>query len=137
MNEALSAEVELLTNLGWRLDTQTDTTASLSTRGPFSWWIFLFMFLLFLGIGAFIYVMWWLIFSNLHVFLRAQNGNVTASGDAWYLERQKVDVQRAIQMQRDIKEKGFWTVAGPSILGFIVVVGLWFFFIWLFIQIAK
>jgi hypothetical protein len=135
MNQKLAAELSELSSFGWKVTSQTDTTASVETRGPFSWWIFLFCLLFFPLVGGTIYVLWWLIFDNHNVFLTATESGVKASGDMWLLERQRANKEAALAFQRQVHEQGFWAAAGPSLLSIAFAIAFWFFLIWLFIQI--
>jgi hypothetical protein len=135
MNQALMAETTELTSFGWKVVSQTETTASLETRGPFSWWIFLFCLLFFPLVGGTIYILWWLIFDNHSVFLAVADGNVQTSGDVWLVEKQKANREAIIAFQRKAKEQGFWAAAGPSLISVALSIVLWFFLIWVFIQI--
>jgi hypothetical protein len=137
MNPALAAQLDVLSSVGWKVVSQTDTTASLETRGPFSWWVFLFCLIFVPLVGSTIYILWWLIFDNHHLFARVENDSVVTSGDTWLVDRQMVNLERTRQVQREIKEKGFWSVALPPILGVLATIVLWFFFIWLFVQIIE
>ncbi|HEX5940100.1 MAG TPA: hypothetical protein VFZ12_07040 [Dehalococcoidia bacterium] len=137
MNAQLATEVATLSDLGWTLHTSTETTASLETRGPFNWWIFLFCLILFPLIGAMIYVIFWLVTSHLEVFLHTEGNSVMASGDTWYVQRQKVNVEAARQFQRRVKEEGFWKAAGPSLFAALITIVIWFALIWLFIEIIE
>jgi hypothetical protein len=116
---------------------QTDTTASLETRGPFNWWIFLLCLIFVPLVGSAIYILWWLIFDNQPVFARMDGDSVRTSGDNWLVDRQMANLERTRQVQREVKEKGFWRAALPSFLGVIATIVLWFFFIWLFVQIID
>ncbi len=134
MNAALATEMDVLSSVGWRVESQTETTASLETRGPFNWWIFLFCLLFFPIIGSAIYILWWLIFDQHHLFVRVENEQMSSSGDTWLVKRQKANLERARQFQREIKQRGFFRAAGPSILGIVVAVAIWFVIIWVFIR---
>lgn len=137
MNPALATEVDLLSSMGWKVTSQTESTAALETRGPFSWWIFLFCLLLFPIIGATLYILWWMIFDNHNVFLRAQVDQVTTSGDVWLIERQKANIVAMQAFQREVKTKGFFAAALPSLIALLVAILIWFIMVWVFIQIVD
>ena len=135
MNPALSAEIGDLSSFGWKVTSQTEASASLETRGPFSWWIFLFCLLFFPLVGGWVYVLWWIVFDNHHVFLAASDGAVQVNGDVWLVEKQKADRETIIAFQKRAKEQGFWAAAGPSLVSVGLSIAIWFFIIWVFIQI--
>ena len=60
MIEPLIRRVAELVDTGWEPQTTTDTSASLATRGPFQWWLFVFMVILFPLLGGVLYVAFWL-----------------------------------------------------------------------------
>ncbi len=137
MNPALASEIALLSDVGWKVVSQTESIVSLETRGPFSWWIFLFCLIFFPIVGSTIYILWWLVFGVHHLFARVENEGIVISGDMWLVDLQKANLDRARQYQREVKEKGFWRAAGPSIFGVVSAVVLWFILIWVFIQIVD
>ncbi len=134
MKTSLAAEMDVLASVGWRVQSQTETTASLETRGPFNWWILLFCLVFFPIVGSAIYILWWLIFDQHHLFVRVENEQMISSGDTWLVDRQMGNLERARQIQREIKQRGFFAAAGPSILGLVVAVAIWFAIIWVFIR---
>ncbi len=134
MNTALAAKVDVLASVGWRVQSQTVTTVSLEMRGPFNWWILLFCLVFFPIVGSAIYILWWLIFAQHHLFVRVENEQMISSGDTWLVDRQMGNLERARQFQLEIKQRGFFRAAGPSILGLVVAVAIWFAIIWVFIR---
>lgn len=93
MRPALAAEVHGFVSLGWRVKSQTATTASLETREAFNWWLFYFSLLVLFGIGGLLYVISWLACSRVHLFLHAQDdGTLTMSGDTQFLARQRQEL---------------------------------------------
>ena len=134
MNTALAAQMDVLSSVGWRVESQTETTASLTTRGPFNWWILLFCLVFFPIVGSAIYILWWLIFAQHHLFVRVANEQMISSGDTWLVDRQMGNLERARQIQREIKQRGFFRAAAPSILGVVVAVAIWFVIIWVFVR---
>jgi uncharacterized protein with PQ loop repeat len=137
MRPVLAMEVEILSSMGWRVVSQTETTAALETRGPFSWWIFFFALLFFFLFGGLIYIVWWLIFDRHDLFLRVDNDQVVTSGDVWLVQRQRADLERTRQFWLEAKQKGFWSAAWPSIVAFAVGIVIWFILIWAFIQLVR
>ncbi len=137
MNPALAAEVETLVNLGWSVRTQTDTSASLEMRKPFNWWFFLLSLLLFVGIGAAIYVLYWLITSEADLFVRQDGGAVVISGDTELLSRQREEMQQTSEFQRDLRERGFWSATWPSLAAALVTILVWFLIIWGFVALIR
>ena len=137
MSPPLAQEVDLLVNLGWTLQSQTDTTAALQTRGPFNWWIFAISILLFLGLGGLIYIAFWLLGSRADVFLRVENGSVVYAGDSWLVQRHKLDMAKARRFHQDMQERGFWTAAWPSIVSLLVALVVWFLLIWAFVNLIR
>ena len=137
MNPALAVEVETLVNLGWSVRTQTETSASLEMRRPFNWWFFLLSLLLFVGIGAVIYVLYWLITSEADLFLRQDGGTVVMSGDTGLLSRQKAESKRTGELQRDLRKRGFWKAAGPSLAAALFSIVVWFLIIWGFVALIR
>ena len=137
MNPKLAAEMDTLVNLGWTIKTQTETTASLETRGPFNWWIFVLCLVIFFGFGVLIYTLYWLIASRSDVFLRADGDNVSMSGDVWEVQRQKANMEQAIAFQREVKQRGFWSAAGPSLIAALITIAVWFLIIWGFVALIS
>ena len=67
MADAVSSRVAELVDLGWEPRTGTETTASLSTQGPFNWWLFVFVIILFPLIRGLLYLVFWLATSRVTV----------------------------------------------------------------------
>ena len=137
MNQALAAEVHTLVDMGWTLRSGTDTTAALQTRGPFNWFLFALSMLFFLGVGGLIYLTFWLTTDRADVFLRVADDRVRIAGDDLLVERQKAEEERTRRLVLDVKERGFWLAAWPSVLAAVVNIGLWFLLIWAFVTIVR
>lgn len=132
MSDALAKRIGELTEMGWTLKSHTDTSASLDTRRPFNWWLFLLFVILLFGFGALLYLMFYLLMPKSQVFLVDKNGTVSATGDLWYIEKQEQHREMWVKKQKDIQEKGFLKVMWPSIIAVILMIAMWFFWIWLF-----
>ena len=137
MDPALAAEIETLVSLGWSVRTQTDTSASLEVRRPFHWWIFLLSLLLFIGVGAVIYVLYWFITSEADLFVHQDEGTLVMSGDTGLLSRQKAESKRTGELQRDLRKRGFWKAAGPSLAAALFSIVVWFLIIWGFVALIR
>ena len=137
MDPVLAAEVETLVNLGWSVGTQTDTSAYLKMRRPFHWWIFLVSLLLFLGIGGVMYVLYWLITADADLFVHQVGDNLLITGDTELLSRQKAETQQSSEFQRDLRNRGFWGAAGPSLAAALVSMSVWFLIIWGFVALIR
>lgn len=137
MDAALSSEVGELVHMGWRVHSQTETTAALETRSPFNWLVFALAILLFFGLGGLLYIAYWLIVSRDHLFLSAQNGKIVASGDTWLVEQQRADAAAAHNLAVEIHRRGFWDVMWPSIVATILMIVLWIVIIRIAIAIAR
>lgn len=133
MKEQVSAKVAELVDMGWRPSAFTETTASLTTRGPFNWWLFVIILLLFPVVGGVLYLAFWLATSRVTVFVFEKDGETQTSGDGWMVDLQMARREAVIQEQRQIKEQGFWKVMWPKILLMAVMFGLWALLImWIF-----
>lgn len=130
MHAALASETGRLVDWGWDVKSNTDTTAFLETRGPFNWLLFAVLVLLFPFIGGLLYIVFWLIASRVHLFLRMDGDRVVPSGDVWYVEGQAAQAEASRQMAADIKQRGFWKAMGPSIVSVIIGIALWILLIW-------
>ncbi len=137
MSDALTARIAELTDMGWELKSHTESTAALQTRAPFNWWAFLLWMLLLWGFGMLLYTMYYLLKPKSQLFLVDKDGEITTSGDLRYLQKQESQKEMVIRRNQAIKEKGFFGAMWPSILGMIFIFALWFFWIWLFIQIID
>jgi len=56
MEAALSQRVHELVENGWEPTTTTETTASVTGRRPFAWWLFLILVFLFPLFGGVLYL---------------------------------------------------------------------------------
>ena len=137
MDPALSEKVLRLSNFGWEVKSHTEKSVALSMRSPFSWLWFAFWFLCFLGFGAIMYFFWWLSTSKKSLFLSSQGGEVVTSGDTFYVTQQEARAEQVIRAKQEISEKGFFKAVLPSVLAFIVVLAVWFFIIWLLVEIFE
>lgn len=136
MTEALAARVSDLTNLGWELKSQTETTAALETRRPFNWHFFALMLVLFPGFGGALYAAFWAVTPHAHLFLSERNGEVVTSGGTRLLSQQSRDIELARRVQEDLHTRGFWSTVGTSLLAMTLVVLVWAFAVWAFLQSA-
>ncbi len=125
MDAALSTDVGALVHMGWRVQSQTETTAALETRSPFNWFVFALAILLFFGFGGLLYIAYWMIVSREHLFLSVRDGQVAASGDTWLVEQQQADAAAARRLSVEIHRRGFWDVMWPSIVAMILMIVLW------------
>ena len=137
MVSELMTRVAELVELGWTLTSQTETTAGLETRRPINWWILALSILLLFGLGALLYLAYWLVASRAHIFLAVKDGVLVPSGDLWLVEQQERERERSIQRAQEIKQRGFWRVMWPAVLAWIGIVVLWFVMIWAFIKLAT
>jgi hypothetical protein len=137
MDSILSAEVSRLMHHGWHVRSQTDNTASLDTRTPFNWLWFALAILLFFGFGGLLYIAFWLIVSQAHLFLHVENGQVISSGDTWLVERQRANDAEARRLAIEIKQHGFWRVMWPAIVSTLLMLVLWIALIRLVIAITS
>ncbi len=125
MIEPLNRRVAEFVDMGWEPQATTDTSASLTTRGPFQWWLFVFVVILFPLLGGVLYVAFWLATSRVVVFLHQQDGEVTTSGGTRTLEYQQTQQAAARDQQRQIRERGFWPVMWPKMLVMFAFLVLW------------
>jgi hypothetical protein len=125
MDPLLSAEVGRLAHFGWRVRSQTESTAALETQSPFNWLFFALAILLFFGLGGLLYIVYWLVVSREHLFLHIENGQVVSNGDTWLVEQQRVNEVEAHRVAVAIKQRGFWSVMWPSIVATLVMLVLW------------
>jgi len=133
MKESVGEKVAELVNLGWRPCTCTDTSASLTTRGPFNWWLFVIIIILFPIVGGLLYLAFWLATSRVTVFVFEKDGEIQLSGDTWMVDLQLAQREAFIEEQRLVKEKGFWKVMWPKVLLMAVMLGLWVWLLtWIF-----
>ena len=130
MIKELSARVSELVNMGWVLQSQTDTTATLTTRRPINWWLFMFFLVFLFLLGALIYLIIWYTTSRAQIFLSVEDGKVTQNGDIHLLQQQESMRAKSLEQAQKIKEQGFWKTMWPSVLVWVLVMGLWFWFFW-------
>ena len=132
MNPTLAAEIARLTNMGWRIVSHTDSTASLETRGPFNWLLFALSILIFFGVGGLLYVAFWLVASRAHLFIHMDGEQMVSSGDTWLVVQQEVDEELSRRRAEAIKRQGFWKVMWPSIVAMLLAMGAWIILIRIF-----
>ncbi|WP_143001899.1 hypothetical protein [Nitrosomonas mobilis] len=119
--------------MGWRPCTSTETTASLTTRGPFNWWLFIIIVILFPIVGGLFYLGFWLATSRATIYVFEKDGEIQISGDAWMVDLQMARREALIQELRQVKEQGFWKVMWPKMLLMAIMFGLWVLLIvWIF-----
>jgi hypothetical protein len=133
MKEDVSVKVSELVDMGWRPCTSTETTASLRTRGPVNWWLFIILIFLFPFMGGLLYLAFWLATSRVTVFVFEKGGEIQMSGDVWMVELQTARREAIIEEQRQIKEEGFWKVMWPKLVLMVVMFAMWvLLFAWIF-----
>jgi hypothetical protein len=125
MNPMLSQRVAELVANGWEPVTTTDTTASLTGRRPFAWWLFLIVIFLFPLFGGLLYLIFWLATSKATVFLHVDGEQIAVAGDEWLIALQEAQREAYVERQREIKEKGFLRVMWPQLLMSLVLIALW------------
>lgn len=125
MHAALTQRVDSLVNLGWEPKTTTETTASLTGRRPFNWWLFLFVVVFFPVFGGVLYLLFWYTTSRATVFLHEDGGAVVVAGDKWLVESQEAQQEAILVRQRQIRERGFLAVMWPQLLVFLVLIVGW------------
>jgi hypothetical protein len=127
MTPILSQRVAELVASGWEPVATTDTTASLTGRRPFAWWLFLIVIFLFPLFGGILYLIFWLATSKATVFLYVKDEDIAVAGDKWLLELQHAQREVYVERQRQIKEKGFLRVMWPQLLVSLVLIALWIY----------
>jgi hypothetical protein len=133
MHTALATRVDQLVECGWEPQTTTETTASLTGRSPFNWWLFLLVVIFFPLFGGILYLIFWLATSRATVFLHQEGDEVVTAGDLWLVRQQEAHREAFVQEQRQIKERGFWAVMWPKLLVFLAFLFLWVVFLrWYF-----
>lgn len=137
MTAALAKRIGLLTDMGWSVRSQTESTAALETRRPFNWMIFLLLLIFSLGGGALLYTGYWLLTSRAQIFPAVEEEGIAVHGDTWLVQNQERDIARAIEAAEAIRQRGFWSVMWPSVVGSFVFVGVWFLLIWGFIALVR
>ena len=130
MTGELVTSIGELVDMGWNVKSQTENTAILETRRPINWWLFLLFFILFFFVGALIYLIVWSLTAKANVFLAAKDGEIMQYGDVWLVERYKVMREKSIEKAQEVKKRGFWAVMWPSVILWIVIIGLWVWLIW-------
>jgi hypothetical protein len=133
MHVALAKRVDELVECGWEPHATTETSAALTGRRPFNWWLFLMVVVFFPFFGGILYLIFWLSTSRASVFLHAEGDEVVAAGDLWLIQLQEAGREAYIREQRQIKERGFLAVMWPKLLAFLVAMVLWVAFVrWYF-----
>jgi hypothetical protein len=127
MEAVLSQRVDELVANGWEPVTTTETTASLTGRRPFAWWLFLIVIFLFPLFGGLLYLIFWIATSKSTVFLHVDAGNVVVAGDEWLIRLQEAEREVYVERQRQIKEKGFLRVMRPQLVVSLLLIGLWIY----------
>jgi len=133
MQTALAKRIDELVDLGWEPVTTTETSSSLVSRRPFSWWLFLFVIIFFPLLGGVFYLIFWLATSRATIFLHQDGDEVHAAGDLWLIRHQEARREAFLEERKQIKERGFLAVMWPQLLAFLVLLFLWFRFVrWYF-----
>ena len=133
MHSTLAKRIGELVEFGWEPQTTTETTASLTGRRDFSWWLFLLVIIFFPLFGGILYLIFWLSTSRATVFLHQEGDDVVSSGDLWLVQLQEDRKEAVIEEQKKIKERGFLAVMWPKLLAFLVLLVLWVLFLqWYF-----
>jgi len=133
METALSQRVHELVECGWEPLTTTETTAALTGRGPFAWWLFLVLIFLFPLFGGLLYLIFWLATSRATVFLHMEGDEVVISGDQWLIKRQELERESYVERQREIKERGFLPAMWPHLLVSLLMIAAYVVFLkWYF-----
>ena len=133
MQTALAKRIDELVEIGWEPVTTTETSASLIGRRPFSWWLFLLVIVFFPLFGGILYLVFWLATSRATVFLHQEAAEVHMAGDTWLVSLQEQQRAAMVEQRRQIRERGFLSVMWPQLLSFLVLLGLWIWFLrWYF-----
>ncbi len=127
MTPILGQRVAELVASGWEPVTTTESTASLSGRRPFAWWLFLILIFLFPFFGGLLYLIFWLGTSKATVFLRADGEELAIAGDKWLIDLQESQREAFVERQRQIKEKGFLKVMWPQLVVSLLLIALWIY----------
>ncbi len=125
MKTELGERVAELVELGWDPQAVTESSAALHTRGPFNWWLFLLVLVVFPVVGGVLYLVFWMATSRVTLFLRQEGDAVHVAGDAWLLDLQMARKEAVVQEQREIKERGFWPVMWPKLVAFLGLLLVW------------
>ena len=137
MNPALAARIGELTDLGWGVRSQTESTAALETRSRFHWGVLLILLIFFLGFGAILYVGYWLLTSRQQVFLKADGNEVSIHGDVWFVESQMASLEAARRTIEEVRRRGFWATMWPSLVALALSLAVWLGIISLFVAIVR
>ncbi len=133
MHATLAKRVEELVEVGWEPHAITETTASLTGRRPFNWWLFVFVVVFFPLFGGILYLIFWLATSRATVFLHQEGDELVAAGDLWLVRHQEARREAFVEEQRQVKERGFLAVMWPKLLVFLALLILWVIFLrWYF-----
>jgi hypothetical protein len=133
MHATLAKRVEELVEVGWEPHAITETTASLTGRRPFNWWLFVFVVIFFPLFGGILYLIFWLATSRATVFLHQEGDELVAAGDLWLVRHQEARRDAFVEEQRQVKERGFLAVMWPKLLVFLALLILWVIFLrWYF-----
>ena len=133
MHATLAKRVEELVEVGWEPHAITETTASLTGRRPFNWWLFVFVVVFFPLFGGILYLIFWLATSRATVFLHQEGDELVAAGDLWLVRHQEARRDAFVEEQRRVKERGFLAVMWPKLLVFLALLILWVIFLrWYF-----
>jgi hypothetical protein len=133
MQTALAKRIDELVEIGWEPVATTETSASLIGRRPFSWWLFLLVIVFFPLFGGILYLVFWLATSRATVFLHQESAEVHIAGDTWLVSLQEQQRAAMVEQRRQIRERGFLSVMWPQLLSFLVLLGLWVWFLrWYF-----
>ena len=127
MQAKLSQHVDTLVANGWEPVTTTETTASLTGRRPFAWWLFLIVIFIFPLFGGLLYLIFWLATSKATVFLHVEDDQVVVAGDEWLIKLQESEREAYVERQRRIKEKGFLRVMWPQLLVSLLFLAFWIY----------
>ena len=127
MTPMLTQRVAELVASGWEPATATETTASLTGRRPFAWWLFLIVIFLFPLFGGILYLIFWLATSKATVFLYTEDESIAVAGDKWLIELQQAQREALVERQRKIKEQGFLRVMWPQLLVSLLLIALWIY----------
>jgi hypothetical protein len=128
MQAALAKRIDELVECGWEPIATTETSASLRSRRPFHWWLFVFVLIFLPVFGGAFYLLFWLATSRVSIFLHQEGDEVHAAGDLWLVRMQEARREAFIEEQRQIKERGFLAVMWPKLLIFSALLIGW---IWL------
>ena len=125
MDSRVGAKVAELVNNGWELTTATQTTASLTGRRPFAWWLFILVIFLLPLIGGILYLVFWAATSKATVFLWLEGEELRFAGDEWLMKLQEAQRETYVERQRKIKEQGFLRVMWPQLLASLLLIAFW------------